>query len=279
MQDKRVYDPRIAHLEEKVSYGTLGILETIVKHTNDPPHLLRNILIINGDTILRNCYDKKMTYDAIIKQFSFDIEMLVQTFTSFTNGPSRIFIYFHPAIRAHIPNIYQRVMTPSREDLQSLSSKIVVMINASRNIFHQVKRNDDAQVFICMVVGDLAYRKLDLIIGLQSSQKAWLVTHCPIDYFIISKYPNVGIILSHTGIELHPKDFSKKVFGDDSIPFNKTTYKLFGDKEFIKGLCNNRPAALKAFGLQSLRLRTEHEIRKLALSKLNVNKKDLDWRL
>lgn len=278
MQEKRIYDKRIAHLEEKVSYGTLGVLERVVVQSSLPPHLQKNVLIINGDTIIRNSFDKTRSDDLNIKQATFDFENLINHFGYFSNGEVFAFVYFNPTIRSIIPEYFSRVITDSRQRLITISTKMTSMLNLKRNGFSHVD-HDRVKVFLGIVEGRFNHVMLPGIIqSTIKNHRSFLITHCPFDYFLLQYLPNTDIVVSHTGSILNPNDLGKKVFGDSTIPFNRTTYKLFGDKEFIKGLVRNRPKALQLLNKPNLRLVTEQELIKFAITQLKIDKQQLSWR-
>lgn len=276
MQEKRVYDPRIADLELKVSYGSLGPIETIVLHSNDPPHLKRNVLIINGDTIIRNCYEGEVNND-LLKKVDLDIEKLIYFFNNSINGESYIFIYFHPDIHHYIPEHLRKTQTKTREDIAKMSLRISLLNSFQPNKFKRIDHGSTSKIYGMMIQKSFAYRLVPKAIReILPNAKSWMITHCPIDY-LMTEQLDVNLVMSHTGIILLKDLFGKKVFGIEDVPFNRTTYKLFGDKEFIRPIIRNKTKALDLLKGKNLKLLTEREIYLLALSKLNINKQLLNW--
>lgn len=277
MPEKRVYDQAVSDLEEKVSYGTLAILENLATHINDRDHLKKNIILVNGDTIIRNCYDKKLTKDEIRKRVSFDIEKLVYFYEQYCISESYLVIYFHPSVYSLIPEDRRRTITESRKMIYELSINICVINTFNFNSLVKLKDN----VFAYVVKNDFMYKSLPKVVDslFKGSKRIWLVTHCPIDYFIIDNFKNVEVMLSHTGEIIKPKQFGKKVFGDEHIPFNKTTYKFFGDKEFLTPIYHNKNKAIEILMKHNVHLRTESEIRSLLVKNFNINQSVFAWKL
>jgi len=51
------------------------------------------------------------------------------------------------------------------------------------------------------------------------------------------------------------------VFKEDGIPFNRTTYKIFGDKDHLTAVLSNRPKFMRYLNQKgvNLKLKTERE--------------------
>lgn len=272
--EKRIYDPRISDLELAMSYGSLAIVERLVIRSNDPPHMKKNILLINGMTIIRNCYDKDKTDRDIIAQFIFDLEKINYYFDNYAQGESILLVYFQPGIYEYLNENIRRTVTKSREDY----CRLCILLMSSNNLeFGKIKRMNSSgysTAYATVFKNTFSYMYLPNIIRSihQGNKKIWLVSHCPIDYFILNQL-DTEIISSHTGNIVTRNDLGKRVFGEEDIPFNKTTYKLFGDKEFVKPLISNRPKALEKLKGIKLKLKTEAEIAKIAVNVLGVDKK------
>jgi hypothetical protein len=273
--EKRTYHPLVSDLEEKVSYGTLGILETLVHHFNDQPHLNRKILLVNGDTIIRNCYHKDLPVNTIYDKISFDFEKLIYYYRQYVNE-GIVIIYFHPGIYGFIPQHLQKKLTPLRENLTTLSNGVISLNSVEFNKVRTLS-DESVKVVALAVKGKFSYKSLlEQFRSLFLSNKIWMISHCPIDYFLFQSF-DIELINSHTGIIITKKDLGKKVFGESNVPFNKTSLMLFGDKEFIRPLCRNKPKALLELKSNNIHLRTERELAQLAVTKLKIDRKSLLW--
>ena len=279
MPEQMVYDPRVADLQDHCSFGTLGVLNTLVIRSDDNRNMKRRCIIINGGTIVRNCYDKNKTDADNLKAIALDFNYIRQYFASYANNGIML-TYFHPRINTLIPASFQRKETDTRLSIDRLTGIVADSESLQPNKLSKFDGGNNVH-YGMLVSGMFAYRVLSRVMRSESinPQQMWLVTHCPIDYFLFDDHPGIQLISSHTGKILTKKDLPLKVFKDESIPFCRTTYKLFGDKEFIRPLCQNKPKAMTQLSGIKLRLKTEREIVVLAKNKLGIDTKLLRWDL
>jgi hypothetical protein len=274
-----LYEPSVKGLETKISYGTLGIINTFALRANDNPNQKRNILLVNGETIIRNACHVSNTEKQNLEAISNDLLYLRMYYESYLSGESAIVVYFHPLINSNIPEHAQRKETDTRKLIRHLAIMVTRADQLEPNKPKIVAKGDNIKVYGLVVLGMFAYRQLASIIANINLErrKVWLVSHCPFDFFLLDAFPDVEIISSHTGAVITKKDLPRKVFKDENIPFNRATYRVFGDKDFVKPACRNRPKALELLGNAKLKLKTEREIIAFATSKLGIAGKDISW--
>jgi hypothetical protein len=264
-----VYNERVSQLENVVSYGTLAILNTLMSHANDHPHDKHNVFLINGATIVRNCYDHALKDTEILKKVATDAEYLRQYFEIYASGPAMCIFYFNPTIRYMIPSVSRRKETPVRMAIDRLTDAVAKSEKLPKNSMTEIGKSGSMTYYGLLSFKDFSYR---IIISelrklmINTHFLPALVTHCPIDFFLMEKFAGIKLIESHTGKIILPIGFGKKVFGVDGVPFNRTTYKLFGDKDFIKPVIRNHNVVLKKLSVRNLKLRTESEIKRIILS-------------
>jgi hypothetical protein len=284
MTETRVYDPRVSALEEKVSYGTLGILEQFAIQSNTPDNLKKNCLLVNGNTIIRNCHEPGANNQSTFKPIGFDFEQLRTYFEMYAgNNQSVVLFYFHPTFNSMIPEHARKKETAKRTELTRMFELVAHEEHLRPNYIDKIGAVDNVDYYGLVSSGIFSYRTIInrflANFPLKVTPKIWLISHCPIDYFLFERYPDIEIISSHTGKILTKQDLSNKVFKDPNIPFNRITYKLFGDKDFIKAVCRNKPKAMEQLKGVNLKLKTEKEIRLLAKTKLGIDPKLLAWDL
>lgn len=274
-----VYEPQVKNLETKISYGTLGIINTLALHFNDNFNEKKNILLVNGDTIIRNSCHLSNTVKQNLDAISEDFKYLRMYYEMYMQGQAAVIVYFHPLINSCIPDYAQRKETDTRKLIRDMSMAIAKADGLEANTPKTISKDDNLTVYGILCSGAFAYKYLTRIIpSLKlNRRKIWMVSHCPVDFLLLETFNDIEIISSHTGTIVRKNDLPTKVFKDQNIPFNRTTYKLFGDKEFVKPLCRNRPKALELLGNNKLKLKTEYEIKVFAASKLGIDKKQLDW--
>ena len=284
MTEKMHYHHLVSDMEEKVSYGTLGLMNAIATYTEDMPHLKKNFFLINGMTIVRNCLSEKRGYTdkQLLDQISYDFEQLKQVIEIYARHPMYSIVYFHPDINKLIPEEHRRTTTPIRENVERIGRVILSHEKYQRDRLTSIDTTTHVKYYGVHLSSIFAYKFLAKTIhSLVSNDipKIWLMSHHPIDYFLLDSFTTGEIVLSHTGKILPKSQIPTKVFGTQDIPFNRMTYKLFGDKDLLKPVIRNRPKALEMLKGINLHHKTEREIGLLAMSKLGIDKKSISWHL
>jgi len=285
MMEPIVFDPAIAHLEEHVSYGTLGVLNTIVKQSYESKVTKKNIFLVNVGTVVRNCIDKTISDKAIIEKVNFDLTHIRACLAKYDDKtPDSAVFYYHQNLMQAIPEIQRRKETDVRKRVSSIVRSIAVSEGLKPNRLKKITDQDTTSIYGLDVTNGFAYQQFRKLLSsgtrLGNPNRVWMFTHCPIDYFLSDSIPLLEIVESHTGRVFGSKGFAKKVFKKDKegkIPFNRITYKLFGDKEFVKPLVRNVPKALATLKGVNLRTKTEGEIAQIAKTKLGIDTKLLKW--
>lgn len=286
------HEEEIDNLRNKlgdVSYGTLGILNTIIKQSYQTSVVKKNMFLVNVGTIVRNCFDKDATDKTIIDKATFDVTNIRSCLARYDDKvPDAVVFYYKSSLLDAIPEHQRRKVTPMRARIASIIKQISAPEVYKPNRLMEVPTNNDGNTatYALEVTTGFAYHQLARLMRnaahLSSNNRIWMFTHNPIDFFLADTYPNLEIIESHTGRIFGPKDFAKKVFKKDKegvLPFNRVTYKLFGDKEFITPLAKNFPKALLALKGINLKIRTEAELIQIAKDKLGINKSQFNWKL
>ena len=71
-----------------------------------------------------------------------------------------------------------------------------------------------------------------------------MVSHVPLDFHVYRSFKEFTLLESYTGAFKTVRDLGKKVFQLDSVPFNKYTHLLLGDKWYLKQLVDNKTKKL-----------------------------------
>lgn len=88
---------------------------------------------------------------------------------------------------------------------------------------------------------------------LKSSKRCVLMTHHPIDLLSYYDFPDLRLLESHTGVIKERKDWYTKLNlpkGTTTIPFNKSTLCIFGDKTYINGQASKVKQAIIAISVK-----------------------------
>lgn len=272
--ETKVYDKAVEGLVDKISYGSLGVLDTLAQQSNESSTTKRNVMLLNIATVVRNIINQKIDEKHFLQAVDFEISQYRQFFNNYAPEKSHCVFYYQSDVYDCIPEHARRTMTATRELMLKYALKVVQNEGLRMNICSNLGKQDNVNYWGIWMTKKFAFHHLrDLMRDISFVPKIWMVSHCPIDYFLSDVLP-VSIIDSHTGKVTEKKDLGMKVFKDPDIPFNRTTLKLFGDKEFIAPLV--RRTVLKGI---KLKLHHEREIVHLAKIKFKVDPKQLDWKM
>lgn len=275
-----IYDDRIKALETKISYGTLGVLNTLVIES-DLNIQKTTMMLINLTTIVRNCYSADMLDHQIIKAVSDDIQQ-IYTYAEAYNPEITLLFYADSKVRMKVPEHVRRKLTDIRINIDRITDKIIKDLNIPHgNALTEIYRSRNMPVYFVRVEREFSYQILSRLIRNKLSnqiKKVWLVSHCAIDYYLYEVIRNLTIIDSHTGKITVPNNFGKKVFRDD-IPFRRITHMLFGDKEYIAPVIKNRNKALEKLRKVNIKIKTERELTIIAMKDLGVMPDQIAWKL
>jgi len=273
MQEK-IYDPGVESLIDKVSYGSLGVLDMLARYANAPQNSKYNVLLINVLTLVRNVLNQKIDSGKVMDAIAFEASQFRNLYDNYAGSNSRLVFYLQSNIYNLIPPKSCRSLTQPRADTLKYAKMIVLDEGIRPN---NIKHIGDGAHIVCKGLHSIrpfVYRELRDMIKLDVSiPNIMMVSHCPLDYFLFDNVNGV-VVDSHTGKIVKPGEFGMKLFKDANIPFNRTTLKLFGDKEFISPLV--RRTALKG---ENLKLKTEKELFHLATSAWKVDPKELVWKI
>ena len=270
------YDSRVLEYENEVSYGTLGIMNSLALIVNQPVRY--DLFLINIQTIVRNCLSSSKDDKKVIDQVNKDFESLLIAINSYAGSISVNVLIYMSNSRPMIPKKYQRTATNTRARIESVLNKITGGYGYTTGVIEKITRPEYQSLNIVAAANNLRqpYRYIPEIMSKLNYTKGLLLSHCPIDFIMLSMYKRIKLMESHTGRIIDTSNLGKKVFKED-IPFYKTTLRLFGDKDNITPLIKNRPRALKQINNKKLYQLSEQEIKRLALSTWNIPASDLRY--
>ncbi len=273
------YHPSIAHLENSnMSYGTLGIINTLV---TDKRLVKWDLFYVNLVTIIRNNIERDVSDQTVLDNTLRDVQQLVTYIDTYCNKGSMVVCYAQSNTRQLIPEHNRRPDIKSRVRLEGLTEKLIRQSSMQHGRLKTALSLSNVTVFEYVDRAQFIYMKLALLqkAEFRRNTNVALLSHSSVDFFMFDLLFQLNVIESHTGRVLSRSDIPKKVFKHDKIPFNKTALKLFGDKDLMKPIINKKPLALDRLKGINLLIRTDRELRDLAISRLGVTEKQLDWKL
>ena len=243
-----------------VSPGSFGYLKTL-SDTKSIKYKW-NIFLINTMTLARNIISyikndnpnfkiitSNVPYDIIAEYISKDIEIITIYIKKYINNLSntitlnntkyRVIFYF-PNYIENVkinPTVYKQPTKVFKENIIIYNKLYQQYINKNIKFNTAIKKDN---LIYYSFLNPHKYASVDLYQLINNSCKfnsrfITVLTHIPIDYFIIKFFPYISFIDSYTGKILSSKeDISKKLFKSEYIPFSKYSHYLFGDKYLLR---------------------------------------------
>jgi len=246
--------PDVSLIGSKISPGSFGYLNGLSNPINFSANW--NVFVVNMLTLSRNILGLFPKNDAtnvhtevLIDHLKDDMDMILVyikkyiensvNYDSTSNSNFRVIFYFphYNILRGLNPETYKQPTkaTASAEDVYERIYRVMKKNTIGK---YNTLEKEDSLVYYTFLKPELyssvaLYRIL--LRGLSFPKKPLLITHIPMDYFLLKFIPNTQSMDSFTGKILDIKDtFSQKLFKSPSIPFSKYMLYLFGDKYLVK---------------------------------------------
>ena len=280
--EKMIYDPKLNTLIDVISYGCLGQLNTIVQHSNDPPHTKCNVLLVNISSMIRNNFEDNVRDHIIAELVRKDLIQLRNHYNAYATEKSHLIFYFAPNIRKQIPEFAQKKLTPKRAGIDRLTKMLADGEGLKSNHLMDMGGGTNVTYYGIRIDSGLPYAALSKLINSSlpiQSAKVWLISHCPLDYFLFESFPQMKLLESHTGRLIGKRELAEKTFKDGSLPFNRTMLKLMGDKDYVHATLRNKPKAMEILGGVNLKAKTEAELISVAKKKWGIEPAKLNWKI
>ena len=236
-----------------VSYGIIPILNAFagLAHTKD--RIPWTLYLVNVETLIRDRKDKIMIDSKMVDDVITDMTVMSQYIDSYNsmvipkNSNVRALICFYMNHYECLPPEHMRDKLPKgTEDRWRIRN--LVENKLKEGTFSTTYEDTDILFFISKdKVGyphkELASDLLKQFSGIQY-RKTLMISHVPLDFHLYRIFNEFTILESYTGALKTQKALGKKVFQDESIPFNKYTHLLLGDKWYLKQLVDNKTKKL-----------------------------------
>lgn len=229
----------------EVSFGIAPILSTFSNLSGQFKKPYWNLFLINVETIIRDCKNKG-TDKTIAQDTLTDCTVLAQYIAAYCrlsvpqNLKERPVICFYLPHYENMPKLYLRDKFPKgteerwqvRDEIEAILAKdgFPTSFEGTQVLFEVVGKK-----------GEWPHRELisDLCHHIDSVRyrKVLMISHVPLDFHLYRIFgKNFSILESYTGAIKVQKQFGKKVFNNDVVPFSKYTHLLYGDKYYLKSL-------------------------------------------
>lgn len=261
-------------------YGTGTLISAINKLPEKSSNNIFDIFLVNVATLIRNNTTKDRTEDEIIEKVFADMRDLTRCIVNYHENMSvmlknPMLVYYLPEYGV-LPKAFARPLTGNRLTVSTITQRLIKDDNLK--VRKRIRGHDRHTTLLEVYAGggmDLPYRylikELNSLYMMSSINTEnilshyLLISHAPLDYYLMLNYPRVMLLESFTGNFLAPKRLGYKVFGTNFIPFNKVTHVIFGDKHHVRPMAmrKNRALLTEMAKKQQWYIRTPTEIAKL----------------
>ena len=233
------------------SYGLMPILNAFANLTRSNHLKFWDLYLINIETLIRDRKNNTSDITTIARNILNDCNVLVKYIGEYArlfqrdHTKNKIIICFYMNKYEALPDLYIREKFPKgTEERWKIRDKVAKMIDDGPkseegiDVVFSVQSNTKVWPHKEMVK--------DLIHNFQGVpfMKALMISHIPLDFHLYRTFSDFTILESYTGAFKTQKQFGKKVFGNENLPFNKYTHLLFGDKWYIKPLVEHKTRKL-----------------------------------
>jgi len=225
------------------SYGTSGIINGLLLSENK--RYSWNTFFINIITIIRNCYTKNVSLNALLDKMIIDIESINFYVNIYTDNKYKVnIIYYWPT--------YDRCLDRKIIRKKSTMNKnIFILYEKIYNEFYKFYIGNKANHHPLFDMLSLKSQTKDISTVITTPNKIppiylfnkfkfiWkikpvLISHIGIDYHLKNFFNNLIILLSFSGrLLITNTDIASKMFNIETIRFNKYSHFLFGDNILI----------------------------------------------
>lgn len=216
------------------SYGTEPILIRIEKLLRDGDRT--HTILINIATIIRNSLDKDLTIVDNIRRVENEISLIGGRikflYDNFGSNKHPYLVFFMTDYRKDYPEEKLRPITPGKK-LYFDICKIFL-----KELDERTFKDENLTIHMLKLPSKDYGLELQKILRNVSTKVPtnnytgdyYLISHYPLDYYVLNKCPSGKLINSHTGEILDRKLLGYKVFQEFNLPFNQLLHGVLGDK-------------------------------------------------
>lgn len=225
----------------EVSPGIAPILKTLNDMSSGFNRPLWSLFLINVETLIRDRKnpdeDNKAMAQGVIKDM-ITLCQFISAYCRYTLPPqmkAEPMLCFYFPIYSEIPAVYKRDKFPKGTE-NFWAIRDLILKHFEKHTWQT--QYDDLEALLEVAHGPWPHRNLlnDLIAHKDRLRfrKTLMVSHVPLDFHLYRVFKDFTILESYTGNLKTIKQFGKKVFDDEAIPFNKYTHLVLGDKWYLK---------------------------------------------
>lgn len=230
------------------SYGLMPILNAFANLTRTNAYKFWDLYLINIETLIRDRKNSTSDINVIAKNIINDCSVLVKYIGEYARLFNRdrvgnkIIICFYANKYENINYIYLKEKFPKgTEERWKIRDKVIELFSE-----YGPKTEEGIDVVFSIQEEKNVWPHKELVKDLVHNfsgvpfKKTLMISHVPLDFQLYRTFNDFTILESYTGVFKTIRQFGKKVFGDENLPFNKYTHLLFGDKWYIKPLVERK---------------------------------------
>lgn len=226
---------------EKVFSGSFGI-DPVLLHLREvlPTKLNKvNTILISLNTCVRNVVSNDLSEEEILLRVKHEINLILEVIIDAIGDKPYYIGFYITNHHADYPADKVRPRTPGKKKyydtcdyLWDNFSSIELVASPKELPYVEFFKLDKPGY------GGLLYDKLinlsKRLFEYTYTGYLYLISHNPLDFYLLNKAPNGFLLASHTGELLNYKDLGKKVFGNEYLPFYFSVHIIMGDKNQVK---------------------------------------------
>jgi hypothetical protein len=232
-----------------VSYGIAPILGAISDVSRSGNRKAWNLYIVNVETLIRDRRDNTATTEQTARNVIVDCTVLAQYIATYnaiiqnTHTKMTPIICFYMGHYENIPTIYKREKYPKgTEERWEIRDRVGEII--ATDGFIENFEGSDIIFSVEKEKHSWCHKTLLKSLGTRFDnipfRTTLLISHVCSDFHLYRVFKDFTILESYTGRFKGPREFGKKVFDSDVVPFNKYTHLLLGDKWYVKCQVDNK---------------------------------------
>lgn len=229
----------------EISYGVAPILSALSDISMRSNRPMWNLFLINIETLIRD-RDKDVKNkkpEDVARAVLVDCSVMAQYIATYCRVTLPRYVKTTPIVCFYLPHYELIPAVYLREKFKKGTEERWCIRSEIEKILSKEKWNDNyenTEIIFCSVGSKDNWPHAELFKDLANFtdniqyRSVLMISHAPSDFHLYRKFKDFRILESFTGNLKEPKEFGKKVFKDENIPFNKYTHLLLGDEWYLK---------------------------------------------
>ena len=225
-----------------VNYGILPILATFTEfaRSNKARSINWSLYLINVETIIRDRKSKNANV-MTAENIKFDCTVIAQYIAMYNSicmlKEKPLIVFYLPKYEMLPKEVLRDKLPKGTEERWKLRNEVQKELESNGFLDNY----EGTEIAFCNAEpSKTRFPHKALIMDLMKSysgismRRTLMISHVPLDFHLYRIFKNFMLLESYTGKIKGPKEFGRKVFKNEKIPFNKYTHLLLGDKWYMR---------------------------------------------